>query len=256
MASSNLNDKKPELADDKEKKVTIGNYISLIMACVFFSGVCATNQWWGIFDFTTINGSFGKVVTAVSQNADGIHTTMANFRGKGGSGAIDGFMFALTLVPTVMFALAMITVFDHYGALKAARQMLTPILRPLIGVPGGAGLALIASLQSTDGGAALTRQLKDDNILTAKELNNFAAFQMTADALITNFLSSGAVLFTLLAADGKPAVRSASVLAWVFCSSARSSLPTSCASSRWAERLTLRRALNKENTKWLLHLKK
>ena len=167
MASSNLNDKKPELADDKEKKVTIGNYISLIMACVFFSGVCATNQWWGIFDFTTINGSFGKVVTAVSQNADGIHTTMANFRGKGGSGAIDGFMFALTLVPTVMFALAMITVFDHYGALKAARQMLTPILRPLIGVPGGAGLALIASLQSTDGGA---------------------------------------VLFTLLAADGKPAV--------------------------------------------------
>ena len=83
MASSNLNDKKPELADDKEKKVTIGNYISLIMACVFFSGVCATNQWWGIFDFTTINGSFGKVVTAVSQNADGIHTTMANFRGKG-----------------------------------------------------------------------------------------------------------------------------------------------------------------------------
>lgn len=37
MASSNLNDKKPELADDKEKKVTIGNYISLIMACVFFS---------------------------------------------------------------------------------------------------------------------------------------------------------------------------------------------------------------------------
>lgn len=67
MASSNLNDKKPELADDKEKKVTIGNYISLIMACVFFSGVCATNQWWGIFDFTTINGSFGKVVTAVSR---------------------------------------------------------------------------------------------------------------------------------------------------------------------------------------------
>lgn len=61
MASSNLNDKKPELADDKEKKVTIGNYISLIMACVFFSGVCATNQWWGIFDFTTINGSFGRL---------------------------------------------------------------------------------------------------------------------------------------------------------------------------------------------------
>ena len=67
-------------------------------------------------------------------------------------------------------------------------------------------MALIASLQSTDGGAALTRQLKDDNVLTDREINNFAAFQMTADACITNFFSSGAVLFTLVAADGKPAV--------------------------------------------------
>ncbi len=204
---SSQNDvQKPELADEKSDKVTIGAYISLVLACVFFSGVCATNQWWGIFDFTTINGSFGKLVSGVTQNGDALNVATANFRGKGGSGAIDGFMFALTLVPTVMFALAMITVFDHFGALKACRQILTPILRPLIGVPGGAGLALIASLQSTDGGAALTRQLKDDNILNDKEINNFAAFQTTADACITNFLSSGAVLFTLLAADGKPAV--------------------------------------------------
>lgn len=204
--SSQTDAQKPELADENEKKVTIGNYISLIMACIFFSGVAATNQWWGIFDFTTLNGAFGKVVTGVTQNSDAIATTMGNFRGKGGSGAIDGFMFAITLVPTVMFALAMITVFEYFGALRAARQLLTPILRPILGIPGGAGLALIASLQSTDGGAALTRQLKDDNQLTDVEINNFAAFQMTADAVITNFLSSGAVLFTLLAADGKPAV--------------------------------------------------
>ena len=145
---SSQNDvQKPELADEKSDKVTIGAYISLVLACVFFSGVCATNQWWGIFDFTTINGSFGKLVSGVTQNGDALNVATANFRGKGGSGAIDGFMFALTLVPTVMFALAMITVFDHFGALKACRQILTPILRPLIGVPGGAGLALIASLQ-------------------------------------------------------------------------------------------------------------
>ncbi len=190
--ASTANTPKPEMDGWRSEKVTIGNYISLAIAIVFFSGVCASTHWWGIFDFTTLNGGFGKLVSGVSQNADG------NFRGKGGSGAIDGFMFALTLVPTVMFALAMITIFDHFGALKACRQLLTPILRPLIGVPGSAGLALIASLQSTDGGAALTR--------TYREINNFAAFQMTADACITNFFSSGAVLFTLLAADGKPAV--------------------------------------------------
>ena len=38
----------------------------------------------------------------------------------------DGFLFALGLVPTAMFALGMIAVLEHYGALKAARKMLTP----------------------------------------------------------------------------------------------------------------------------------
>lgn len=188
------------------EKVGIGAYLSLAFAVVFFSGLCASSQWWGVFDFTTVNGGFGRLVSGVTEQGDAIKTAMANFRGKGGSGAIDGFMFALSLVPTVMFALAMITVFEHYGALKAARKILTPVLRPLIGIPGSAALALIASMQSTDGGAALTRQLKDAGELTESETNTFAAFQMTADAPITNFFSSGAVLFTLVAADGTLAV--------------------------------------------------
>lgn len=123
------------------EKVGIGAYLSLAFAVVFFSGLCASSQWWGVFDFTTVNGGFGRLVSGVTEQGDAIKTAMANFRGKGGSGAIDGFMFALSLVPTVMFALAMITVFEHYGALKAARKILTPVLRPLIGIPGSAALA-------------------------------------------------------------------------------------------------------------------
>ena len=172
----------------------------------FFSGVLAGNHWWSVFDFTSLNGGFGKVVASVSQSADGVTAAFSNFRGKGGSGAVDGFVFALTLVPTVMFALAMITVLEHYGALRAARVLLTPILRPLLGLPGSCGLALITSLQSTDGAAALTRQLKDAGELNEAEVNIFCQFQYSADATITNFLSSGAVLFTLTAADGKLAV--------------------------------------------------
>ena len=179
----------------------------MIFAIIFFSGLLATNShWWGIFDFTTLNGGFGKVVASATNGADGLHTVMSNFRGKGGSGAIDGFVFALTLAPTVMFALAMVTIFEHYGALKAVRRLLNPILRPLLGLPGSCTLALIASLQSTDGGAALTRQLKDAEDLTEKETRIFATFQMTADASITNFFSSGAVLFALTAADGSKVV--------------------------------------------------
>lgn len=190
----------------EQEKVGIDAYISLIFACIFFSGVLAGSNWWSVFDFTTLNGSLGKVVTAVSQTADGVTTALGNFRGKGGSGAMDGFVFAVTLIPTVMFALAMVTVLEHYGALKAARKMLTPVLRPLLGLPGSCGLALITSLQSTDGGAALTRQLKDSGELNEAETNIFCQFQYSADATITNFLSSGAVIFTLTLADGTPAV--------------------------------------------------
>ena len=179
-----------------EEKVGIGAYLSLIFAIIFFSGLCASSHWWGVFDFTTVNGGFGKLVSGVTQNGDALQVATTSFRGKGGSGAIDGFMFAL----------AMITVFEYYGALRAARRLLTPVLRPLLGLPGSATLALIASLQSTDGGAALTRQLKDAGDLNDTEVNIFASFQMTADACITNFFSSGAVLFTLTNADGQLAV--------------------------------------------------
>ena len=185
-----------------EEKVGIGGYIALIFAIVFFSGVCAGNHWWGIFDFSTLNGAFGKVITNVTLNGDVLKTSTGMFRGVGGSGAIDGFCFALTLVPTVMFALAMITVCDHYGALPSATHINTPIHRPFIGIPGSCSLALIASLQSTDGGAALTRQLLDKGEITEDEADVFAMFQLSADATITNFLGAGVVLLSLTDSAG------------------------------------------------------
>lgn len=191
-----------------ERQVTIGCYIALAFAAVFFSGLLQSNHWYGVFDFTTLNGAFGNVAYSVTEAADGLKTGMTSFRGKGGSGARDGFIFAFTLIPTVMFALGMINVLEHYGALDAARKLLTPLLRPLLGIPGNSGLALIASLQSTDAGAAMTRQLKDEGHLTKRETDIFTMFQFTAGAAIVNFFSSGAVLFTLTHHDGSLAVPS------------------------------------------------
>ncbi|GMM87795.1 nucleoside recognition domain-containing protein [Vibrio fortis] len=196
-----------------DRKVTIGCYIALAFAIVFFSGLLKSNEWYGVFDFTTLNGSFGKVAYDVSETADGVQAVTTSLRGKGGSGARDGFIFALTLIPTVMFALGMINVLEHYGALDAARKLLTPLLRPLMGIPGNSGLALIASLQSTDAGAAMTRQLKDEGHLTKRETDVFTMFQFTAGAAIVNFFSSGAVLFTLTTIDGSLAVSSSIGLA-------------------------------------------
>lgn len=198
-----------------ERKVTLGCYVALAFAVVFFSGLMQSNEWYGVFDFTTLNGSFGKVAYGVTETADGVQVATTSLRGTGGSGARDGFIFALTLIPTVMFALGMINVLENYGALEAARKLLTPLLRPLMGIPGNSGLALIASLQSTDAGAAMTRQLKDEGHLTKRETDVFTMFQFTAGATIVNFFSSGAVLFTLTMADGSLAVTSSIGLAVV-----------------------------------------
>lgn len=193
-----------KLNEQPTKKVGVGAYLALIFACVFFSGVLAgVNVWYGIFDFSTLNGSFGKMVTSVSLNGEILQTTMANFRGKGGSGAIDGFLFAITLAPTVMFALASITVLEHYSALDAARQLLTPVLRPLVGIPGTCCLAFISSLQTTDGGAAMTRQLKDSGEITEDEADIFGMLQLSADATLANFMGSGLVLLGLTGASGE-----------------------------------------------------
>ena len=191
-----------------EEKVTIGCYISLALAIVFFSGMAAgSGYFWSFLDFTTLMGSAGKVVGKVSESGDGLAVTMTTLRGIGGSGAIDGFMLAISLiVPGVMLAMGMITVFEHYGALRAARKLLTPLLQFLIGVPGTATLALIACLQSTDGGAALTRQLKDSGALTYREINNFSAFQMVACAPITNLVTFSAAVLAFSGADGSGGV--------------------------------------------------
>ncbi len=95
---------------DKTRSVSIGSYLALAFAVVFFSGLLQSGEWYGVFDFTTLNGSFGTMVQSVSENGDGIKTAMTDLRGMGGKVARVGFLFALTLIPTVLFALGFINV--------------------------------------------------------------------------------------------------------------------------------------------------
>ncbi|MGL4668078.1 MAG: nucleoside recognition domain-containing protein [Saezia sp.] len=140
------------------------------------------------FDFSTLQGSFSTI-------AGSKHT----FVGSGdGVGAKAGFLFALTLLPAVMLALGLIELIEHYGGLKAAQKLLTPILRPILGLPGVTGLALISSLQSTDAGASMTRNLRDEGLLTENERTIFGMFQFSGGAMITNFLGSGAAIYVFV----------------------------------------------------------
>lgn len=119
----------------QEKKVGIGAYIALAFAVVIFSGVFykmpEAQKWLGAFDFTTLIGQFGM-----------IGDTKSSFTGSGGVSARAAFLFSLTLIPGVMLAMGLIEVLAHYGALRAAQVLLTPLLKPLLGLPGFTGLAL------------------------------------------------------------------------------------------------------------------
>ena len=184
-----------------EKKVGIGAYIALILSIVFFSGIVGmlnVPEGFKVLDFATLNGKFGSI-EAVSG--------MTTFRGVGGEGARDGFMFGLNLLPTVIFALAIVEVAEFYGALEAARKILTPLMQPLLGLPGSTGLALIASLQSADAGSGLTKALYDEKEVNDNQRTVFSAFQFSAGGTITNVFASGSVLYALTLANGDLAIK-------------------------------------------------
>lgn len=184
---------KKQTTEDTSVSLKVGPkaFISLIVAILFFSGVFSNvpgMKWLGAFDFTVLSGKFGAIKNL---NKD-------TFLGIGGLGARQGFLFALSLTPAVMLALGCIEVLSHYGAIRAAQKLLTPFLKPVLDVPGRTGLALITDLQSTDAGAALTKALYDEKLVTKKELIIISAWQYSGAGLINNYFSIGSGAFAFL----------------------------------------------------------
>jgi len=180
-------EKKAEGTTSQKKAVGIIGYVALVFALLFFSGVFKNMEGpIRAMDFTVIMGKFGTI------------GDMGYFRGTGGFGARDGFLFAISLIPAVMLALGTVKAVEHLGGLEAAQRLLSPLLKPLLGIPGVSGLAMVASFQSCDAGASMTKILREEELLSEKEKTIFCAFQFTAGAIITNYLSSGAALFDAL----------------------------------------------------------
>lgn len=75
---------------------------------------------------------------------------------------------------------------------------MTPVLCPLLGIPGVCSLALIANLQNTDAAAGMTKEMAEEGIITEQERAIFACWQTSGSACITNYFSSGAALFTVV----------------------------------------------------------
>ena len=169
------------------KKFSLVGLIMLALAFLVFSGMFTDAEGpLKVVDFTNLLGSFGKIAES------------SDFRGKGGVSAREGFLFALTLCPTVMVAMGLIQVFENYGALKTAEQLLTPVLRPILGIPGQASLALVGGLSSSDAGAALTRGLYDSGQLTEDERDIFTTFQYSSSGIIANYFGGASSLFAYI----------------------------------------------------------
>lgn len=173
-------------------KVGWVGYAAFFAAILLFSGIFSSNDGWlKVLDFNVLNGSFGKI-----EGAEHAFT----FRGAGGTGARDGFLFAIELAPAVILALGFVNVIDGLGGLRAAQKLMTPILKPLLGVPGICMLANIANMQSTDAAAGMVKELVDNGEMTDGERSVVIAYQTSASAFITNYFSSGAAVFSFMVA--------------------------------------------------------
>ena len=120
-------------------KVGWKGMLALAFGILFFAGVFATVQgaeWLKAFDYSTLIGKFGTMKDPAK----------ATFVGMGGVSARGGFIFALSLIPSVMLAIGVVDVLDHYGALSAAQKLMTPLFKPLMDVPGLVGLPMPARL--------------------------------------------------------------------------------------------------------------
>lgn len=137
-------------------------------------------------DFTNLTGSFGKI-------SDGL-----TFIGKEGSGAKDGFLQALNIAPVVILFCGIMDVCQEFGALAASSVLFQPILKPLMGIPGSTGLALVGSFTSVDVGAVMTKELREEGKITDDELTIFVAYQNAGSAIITNLLTTGASLMAII----------------------------------------------------------
>ncbi len=170
---------------DYEHKLTWRGWLSFIFIALSFSGILKDMGPWSALDFTVQIGKFGQIAES------------GNFVGKGGFGAAQGFMVGLTLVPTVILALGLVRVVESQGALLAAERAIRPILKPLMGLPGCVGLALISSFTTTDVGAAISRQLYEEGKITDDERTVFVAYQYAASGTLVNTVNSGAPLIPI-----------------------------------------------------------
>lgn len=174
--------------EQKTNKVGIKGWLALLVLCIMFSGVLKNVEGpLKALDFSNLVGAWGK-----------IGESGQNFIGKGGTGAREGMMQALSLIPAISFAVAIIEVVTQLGAIDAGVKVFTPLLRPLLGIPGECGIAFVSSFTSSDVGSVMTRDLYNEGKISEKERAIFTAYQYAGSAVVLNTLNTQAALLPII----------------------------------------------------------
>ncbi|MDO5715523.1 MAG: hypothetical protein Q4P25_02990, partial [Tissierellia bacterium] len=92
----------------------------------------------------------------------------------------------------------LIDLVEYFGGLKAAGKLFNPILKPLLGIPGEAGLAFVSSFTSSDIASFMTKELVENNYLTDDERTIFVSYQYAGSAVILNTISTQAPLLPIV----------------------------------------------------------
>lgn len=169
---------------EEKKKIGIAGWISLALMIAFVSGIFTNmDNPLKILDLGNLTGSFGII-----KGAEG------NFLGSGGSAAREGFMQGLNLIPGIMMVNGLMGILTKYGVFDAATVLFKPILGPLLGLPGCAGIAFSTSFNNTDIAAYMTKDLCDAEEITDDQRTVFAAYQYAGSAVIGNTVNTGAAM--------------------------------------------------------------
>lgn len=172
-------------ANAEKKKVCWYSYLALFFVIVVFSGVFTNSSTLlKVLDFNNLLGNFGSLGTADAQS--GVKLA-GDFKGIGGSGAREAFLLALSVAPAIIVAFGLIELCMDYKGLLAAEVLFTPIMKPLMGLPGAAVVSLISSFTSSDAGANTIKSLYENGFIDEKQRVVFASFQLMAPSILINF---------------------------------------------------------------------
>lgn len=174
-----------------KEKVGMKGWLALAFLVCLFSGIF--NEFDGplkALDVLNLTGDFGTI-----ESASG---AMLNFQGAGGIGAKHGMLVALGLIPGISLAMGFLGVAEEFGAMKAAEKIFNPLLKPLMGLNGDCGITLVASLNSSDVGSVMTRDLYANGKITDDQRTIFVSYQYPGSALVFNVINSCGALLPII----------------------------------------------------------